>query len=324
MPRFRSIDMLRGLAASAVALAHVNDRFRLGAIGVDIFFVISGFVMVHASRGKSPREFLLDRFWRIYPTYWAVAVPWILLGLGIGAISILSAAASLMLWPQWFGVYSLFIGVTWTLMFELAFYLSVAATMSLRSCVLPLILFGAAVLARPFVDNSTIAFLGHPIAVEFLLGILIASAPQHERSGLNLLMVGVLWLALVPNPWLHDIFIDADTGNALYRLLLWGVPSAFIVYGMVSQERRLDGQWTQPLLLLGAASYSIYLIHGIVVALVDLPWPAEFALAIGCGISIWRFVERPLLDRRKHNRVKRRSDFQNSDAHSAPITSNLN
>ena len=65
--RLRSIDMVRGLAALAVVFAHVDDRFAVGAAGVDFFFVVSGFVMAHVSRNRTPAQFLEDRAWRIFP-----------------------------------------------------------------------------------------------------------------------------------------------------------------------------------------------------------------------------------------------------------------
>lgn len=314
--------MLRGLAATAVVLAHVNERFGLGAIGVDVFFVISGFVMANAVRGKTPGQFLSDRFWRIYPAYWAVAVPWILFGFVSGAVSIGSAAASLMLWPQWFGVYSLFIGVSWTLVYELAFYLAVAGSIWLRSYKLPLLLFAAALVARPLVDHPAVDLLGHPIAIEFLFGIVIALAPKRGPAGLKLLISGLLWLALFPNPGLHSIIVNADDDYALHRLLLWGVPSALIVYGLICQEERLPEQWIRPLLLLGAASYSIYLVHGPVLALIDLPWTAELALALATGFAVWRFVEQPLLAYRKRRRATPDQKLPAADLQSVPVALN--
>lgn len=307
--RYRSIDILRGLAASAVALAHVNPRFNVGAIGVDIFFVVSGFVMAHVSRQRTAGQFLADRAWRIFPVYWAVAVPWILLGLSAGALGLVQAANSLLLWPAWWsGLDSLFIGVSWTLTYELAFYLCVAAAICLRSPIFPLILFGLALLARPFTDNSLIAFAGHPIAVEFLFGVAIALAPKPQRIGGGALALGVIWLTLFPNAQFHDFLHNPRESHGILRLLLWGVPSALIVYGLVCQEERLGSSWTRFPLLLGAASYSIYLVHSLVVGLVDLAWPIEFVLSISTGLIVWRLVERPILDYRHRKRLAVRRD----------------
>ncbi|MGI8931828.1 MAG: acyltransferase family protein [Sphingomicrobium sp.] len=293
--RLRSIDMVRGLAALAVVFAHVDDRFAVGAAGVDFFFVVSGFVMAHVSRNRTPGQFLKDRAWRIFPIYWVIAVPWILLALSVGAIAPLGALNSLMLWPHWFGYDSTFIGVTWTLVYELAFYLSVAVAIRLKNPAFPLVMFAVALIARPFTDHPLIAFAGHPIAIEFLFGIAIAHAPKQRVAGSLLMALGIGWLLLFPNAQLHDFLGNPDSGYGLRRVLLWGLPAAMIIYGLVVFEQRLAGRWARPLLVLGAASYSIYLVHSLAAALVDWPWPAEIAVAVGSGMLLWALVEWQLL-----------------------------
>src|SRR5262245_32108194 len=72
-----SIQILRGLAALGVVLAHIFPGAAIGAAGVDLFFVISGFIMVYASdrlfgRRDAPRIFFLRRLARVVPLYWAV------------------------------------------------------------------------------------------------------------------------------------------------------------------------------------------------------------------------------------------------------------
>jgi exopolysaccharide production protein ExoZ len=297
--RLRSIDMVRGLAASAVVFAHVDNRFSVGAAGVDFFFVVSGFVMAHVSQNRTASQFLKDRTWRIFPIYWAIAVPWILLALSAGAISPGRAISSVMLWPHWFGYNSTFLGVTWTLVYELAFYLSVAAAIRLKSAVVPVLLFVAAIMIRPFSGNPLILFAGHPIAIEFLFGVAIANAPKHRSTGNWMMAVGAGWLLLFPNAWLHDFLDQESSVYGFQRMFLWGLPAAMIIYGLVTREDDLKGRWTRPLLLLGAASYSIYLVHSIVVGLLDWPWQVEIIAAIGSGIIVWALVERPLLTMRR-------------------------
>ena len=293
--RLRSIDYVRGLAALAVVFAHVDDRFAVGAAGVDFFFVVSGFVMAHVSRNRTPAQFLKDRAWRIFPIYWVIAVPWLLLALSAGAITPLRALNSLMLWPHWFGYSSTFIGVTWTLVYELAFYLCVAVAIRFKNPAIPLLLFATALLARPFTDHPLIAFAGHPIAIEFLFGIAIAHAPKQRAAGGMLMTLGIGWLVLFPNAQLHDFLGNPGSGYGLQRALLWGLPAAMIIYGLVVFEQRLRGRWARPLLVLGAASYSIYLVHSLVAALIDWPWPAELAVAVASGLALWALVERRLL-----------------------------
>jgi len=223
-----------------------------------------------------------------------------------GAASQALAVNSLLLWPQWIGFDSSFIGVSWTLVYELAFYAAMAVAMHLRSIAIPLLLFSAALVLRPFTDYPLVEFAGHPIAVEFLFGIIIALSRRDARLGRGLLAVGLIWLLLFPNVQLHDFFGDSTEEYGVRRLALWGIPAALIIYGVTSQESSLAGRsWTRPLLLLGTASYSIYLVHNIVVALLDAPWFIEWLASLATGILLWNFAERPILQYRA--RLRRRT-----------------
>ena len=77
--RLRSIQVLRGIAAMAVVAHHAFDGPRLGAAGVDLFFVISGFIMATCTGARSPGQFLADRAWRIYPLWLIAVAPWIVM-----------------------------------------------------------------------------------------------------------------------------------------------------------------------------------------------------------------------------------------------------
>jgi exopolysaccharide production protein ExoZ len=296
--RFRSIDVLRGVAATLVALRHAFDGpFLVGAIGVDIFFVISGFVMAKVSVGRTAGEFLIDRAWRIYPPYWlalsactafAVIQSW--------ALTRADTIGSIFLFPNWFGVGALYLGVAWTLLFELFFYLAVAISIWLRGWRFPLLLFAAALIARPFIANPLIEFAGSPIMIEFMFGMLIALLPANARVGGVLAALALLFLAAFPNPWLEDYRLAMDYWPAFVRVALWGVPAALIVYGALTLEQRFEGALVRALLVIGAASYSIYLWHMVVI---KLAFPGQpllgFAAAMIVGIGMWQLFERRLM-----------------------------
>ena len=74
--KLRSIQVLRGIAAMAVVGHHAFDGTRIGAAGVDLFFVMSGFIMATCARDRGPLEFLADRAWRIYPLWLIAVTPW--------------------------------------------------------------------------------------------------------------------------------------------------------------------------------------------------------------------------------------------------------
>ena len=84
MQKFRSIQVLRAVAACAVVVLHAypsshtpNGNAGYGAFGVDLFFVISGFIMAQIAPERSPQRFLRDRLWRIYPLWWVAVLPWL-------------------------------------------------------------------------------------------------------------------------------------------------------------------------------------------------------------------------------------------------------
>jgi len=297
--RLKSIDVLRGLAACAVVLRHSDDRFLFGSIGVDFFFVISGFVMAQLYRDRSAARFLFDRAWRIFPIYWVALLPWLFVRTANGSdVTVDGTLASFLLIPNWFGINGTYLGVAWTLLFELLFYAGVALAIRLGSFILPILLFAVALVARPYVDLPLLHFLGSPMIFEFLFGVAIASMPVRRLPGIVLMAAGAFWLFLFPNSGLEDYRVAMSYGPAVSRVLLWGLPAAAIIYGMLGMESAFKGRLADTLLVLGAASYSIYLVHTLVTKNVALWWPAEFALATAAGIALWWAVERPILARK--------------------------
>ena len=183
------IQILRGIAALAVVIHHaleesnaVSGRFSpdwlttTGAAGVDIFFVISGFIMLHVSfRDRRPPlrpgQFLLRRVTRIYPLYWLTCLG-VLLLFSVGLLqrqhwNLSDVISSFILVPS----EKRLVGVSWTLVYEMYFYLIFAVTLLLESrkasavlstfCIIALGLGGAAL-----GDTPTGAFLTEPIALE--------------------------------------------------------------------------------------------------------------------------------------------------------------
>ena len=178
---FHSIQLLRALAALLVVLFHTHTAFSeagsdllfgdeeyvfaFGAVGVHIFFVISGFIMIVTSRFEpsfQPFEFMRRRLLRIYPVYWICAALYLAFHTFIGElydISVGQVAGALVLWP---GHASSVIGPAWTLAYEMFFYLSFALAMALglsrgvvvsstldpRPCTLPRIRFSPNSLAE--------------------------------------------------------------------------------------------------------------------------------------------------------------------------------
>lgn len=135
--RFLELDALRGLAAILVVLFHCvlsaelwGSVFLLGTAGVDLFFMISGFViLLSIQKVFSAKQFIINRFSRLYPTYWTVVSFTFLLiiaefvfGLPDGHIDLVQYLINLTMFQYYFGIIDLD-GPYWTMIIEMLFYL---------------------------------------------------------------------------------------------------------------------------------------------------------------------------------------------------------
>lgn len=289
--RMESVQMLRGIAVLMVLFYHVGvyevkasdimvfgNLLEVGKAGVDIFFVISGFVMVTiSSRSKNgdskPGSFLLKRAIRIYPLYWfytAISLAIFLIRPDLanrsGGVVQTSLLHSVFLLPDKSG--APIVGQGWTLIHEMYFYLIFALILFARPFFrVPLLIAWALVVAsvtyawqpswsglRPSISVALgLAF--HPLTLEFIGGCLIAmlSLRGWHRMGKPAFAIGALLLlseTLPTCPWTN-----------LPREFAYGIPAFFIVYGAISMERTVGFTGPQFLRRVGDASYSIYLSH---------------------------------------------------------------
>lgn len=278
-----SIQYLRAAAAIAVLIFHVTDRVgaRLGAgaAGVDVFFVISGFIMwVIGARGSpGPAAFLTRRAERIIPLYWAVTMA--LLGawmLAPGLFKTLQPTASHVILSLLFvphadptGLVAPLVEPGWTLNFEMFFYLVFALTLwvpgqrrlaALTGVLALLVGLGAALKPASAVASTYTS----PLLLEFLAGVWLGWAWNKGLRLPILLSVAMLAAGLGAIAYLEWAKIDI----APWRTLAWGGPSVLIVAGGLGLERAGAAPRWPWARFLGDASYSIYLIHGLVVAAV--------------------------------------------------------
>jgi exopolysaccharide production protein ExoZ len=289
LQKLRSLQVMRAIAASGVVLLHstsAEQGFYWGAAGVDLFFVISGFIIGTISEGQSPGQFLTRRALRIYPMWWLAVLPWFV------ALQFSHLPVNLTLWPIWgdrFMVPSLSIG--WTLCFEMLFYFGTALALATRAW-LPFAVLAIAAVAAQLHDNAFIQFVGNPIILEFLMGVAITRIPRLAGLAWVELAVGCLLLSMAPNFFDRATAIDASM--SLWRTIQWGLPCALIIHGALSLETMFKGRFWTPFVFLGDASYSIYLFHLPVTFLSTLPWVATIALCLAIGSAIHQWVERPL------------------------------
>ena len=264
-----------------------------GAAGVDLFFVISGFIMANLATGQTAGQFAWDRFSRIYPLWWIAALPWLFL-VPRGTLENLT---TLTLWPVWGGDYLVTAPrVGWTLCLEMLFYIGMTVAIASRPWVplaaYALFLLGALTLSTPLLD-----FVGSPMAVEFLMGVAVARLPRRRIFGL-LIILGLALLSLTPTV-LGDLGSSLGPAWALRRAIEWGCPAALVVWGALSLEPLFAHRLFDVPVKIGDASYSIYLFHPIISYGLDLFWPVKMVLALGVGFAMYLLVERRIMAVRK-------------------------
>ena len=338
-PLLVSIQCLRGVAALLVVMLHAQGAVALklpgksalngfsalghfGSIGVDVFFVISGFIMVYVSRDRfglrgSATDFLARRAIRIVPLYWLVtalmailllAVPQAFdtLKLGVG-----HTIASFLFLPTTNSAGEMVpvLGVGWTLSYEMLFYVVFASLLSISlrtSLVVSAILFTTAAVAGQLwpptgatgvmllSDRFLEFFVGECVAVWFLrhgaLGSRASRAVPAIAAG-----------ALVA----HVFFPDMRS----VPLLTIAVPAGALVLGLLSLEQRGLLRFPRWLERTGDESYSLYLSHSITNAVffkvcvathISRFVPAEALIVVAIvNAMIWgrvlhRTVERPM------------------------------
>jgi exopolysaccharide production protein ExoZ len=286
---FLTIQALRAVAALLVVLFHAFEtwgervdpaapgvNWENGAAGVDIFFVISGFVMVISSRRLIAQPgawltFLRHRVVRIVPLYWLLTTVKILAVVVLGGIVLWTGldfnfvAGSYLFFPvtDSAGHFRPVLPVGWTLTYEFMFYLLFAAALAIRVDILRIVVPGLGLIAIAALARTdawpawTILF--DTIVVEFVFGVMLA---RWTLRGFRL--TPAIAGALVIGGFGLILMLPMISENA--RVVTWGMPALAIVTGAVSLEpfvARLLPRW---LLALGDASYSLYLSHGFVLA----------------------------------------------------------
>jgi len=324
MQQVWSIQYLRAVAALGVVIYHSFEasrhlnppgaNFEIGAAGVDIFFVVSGFIMASLMLNNEtrPGEFLWRRLIRIAPLYWlaslaAVTIDLIRPGL-LGELdaSLRNTLLTLAFLPHesagagpapvlWQG---------WTLEYEMFFYvlcgLALLAPRANRLKYLCALLVALVTIGFLSPSEHRIAqiYTG-PLLLEFVAGVGLGAA--WRESMLPRPIYGVIMVVLGLGVY------SAQQLGALplvgVRALDWGAPALLIVAGALSIER---GGWaprSKSWLILGDASYSLYLTHGFAISGVlwvfsSLPLASRVALCVAASIVValcsYFLVERPI------------------------------
>jgi exopolysaccharide production protein ExoZ len=281
--KIHSLQALRAVAASLVVADHAlldvtrgdvensatSLAWMMGRIGVAIFFVISGFIMVHISwddfgRRGAAAEFLRRRVVRIVPLYWLATIA----AFGFHKVSETHGADAG--WPELLrsilfipysnddGGWAPILAQGWTLNYEMFFYALFAAALSFRRQIAVPAIVGTLVIftfAGSFLTPGILAYLSSPIVLLFVVGIGLA----------------VLWRS----------------------------------YGLV--EPKWFERLAKTFEPFGEASYSTYLVHGLALTVLLRIWvmaagatsiwfvPVGFAVATVAGLTVHAALEKPLL-----------------------------
>jgi len=349
------VQSLRGIAASLVMCYHTGtiyathfgsllfgNAFRAGFIGVDFFFVLSGFVMywAHVQDFGQPAalgSFVKKRLLRIMPLYWVVLAVKLLRDWRQFDWLVVLSAAALLPYPR-----PPCITVSWTLSYEMLFYAAVALMILLPRgwlTFLPLLALAALALTPPPVTAPGNGFLDALMVfpfnihlLEFLMGLAVGWLNAHWRASprqahalvvlTGVWLVGVLaaatWLsrpAVLPT-WAPAYELAELHSNAILEQGVWliAMPFALLLLGLIKREQL----GAKPLLTLlnglGDMSYSLYLVHGFVIyallgrgalqgALDDHPWAVLGVMA--CAMA-FAYATHHLVERPVTNWLRQR------------------
>lgn len=332
-PRIGTIEASRAIAATLVVGFHIykgyfqsarywpgdvfGGVFAMGHAGVELFFVISGLIMVKLHWGDMGRPgmtgaFCAKRFARIYPLYWLClaatsAAMLIVPGQANGRGATMGAQLG-----SWFLVggdpaQSVML-VAWTLFHEMLFYALVGVVIWRPRIGVPVMLMwigGSALLGAAGIDAGYgLAFIN----ILFGLGIVTGLALRRRSLPVPAVLAAAGVLVLLATG-ADDIVWNGWSRPA--QIVGYGAGSALALAGFIEMERRGWFACPRALMLVGAASYSIYLTHILVLALVTrlmaifgltavVPGPVAFmglmVIAVGAGVMVHLTAERRIVD----------------------------
>lgn len=329
-----SVQLLRFVAASLVVLTHsmsAGGANGVGAFGVDIFFVISGFIISHVTNMPvRPGEFLMRRGIRIIPMYW-------LFTLGVAVLSLIAPSLlgettfswakllySLAFVPHWNEAmgWSPLLKLGWTLNHEMFFYLIFAIAMQIshkyRELLAALLILCMSMVAEilPTGEYNPFHYWTAPVTYEFIFGMALAVCYRRYPEVFNLTsLVFPMALFIISMGLLVVVDISGQHAGG-ERYLLWGGPSTVVVWCALASESHfsITEKGKRIILWLGDMSYPVYLIHIYIVLglsrVLGLDhWPLIFCvsmvLAHCLSHVVTQFYDMPIRSRFARSSLKR-------------------
>jgi len=334
------LQVFRGLAAVMVILAHCDlifnqnfqkdfffKIFNFGGSGVDFFFVLSGFIILYIHKSdigntSKLKSFLIKRVTRIYPIYWVVLTLKLSASLffaydaDTSQRNIIEIFKAYMLFPQSREILSSsFLGVSWTLSYEVFFYIIFCLLIGFKPKLsFPIVFIWLLLTFTHFIgifdlpkDSLMLNFIFDEHNLEFFLGCVAGYIVSKHKipQEMTLICLGAFLYTLGAINYYYNV-VDISP------VISFGIPSMLLVVGSTSLEMRKHVHVNDVLIYIGNASYSIYLMHGFAINnITKILWKvapditenimilnivglivAFISLLFGC--AVYSYIEKPL------------------------------
>jgi peptidoglycan/LPS O-acetylase OafA/YrhL len=315
-----TLQILRGIAALLVVTNHLWGRvfggiFEFnGGLGVDIFFVLSGFLMVFTqTNNRNALTFIFGRIKRIYPLYIIISLPIILMLVNLDGVY--KVASNFLLLPT-FGKYHHILAnnPSWTLVYEMIFYVFFAFALifsrdATRACLITVSIICISIYVTVNIVGTEPRYgwihlgyiLGDPLMLDFAAGGILALIYKHLRFP-AFIDFRVFMIATIIILYLAINVIESS------RMFKFGIPALIIIIFAIYTKEGAGGLY-RTMHLIGDASYSIYLSHIYFVYIIKSTMIANqdstlmtnlsvlltTVLCVMAGIFINRSIEKPII-----------------------------
>lgn len=320
------VQALRGIAALLVVMCHareylagssnyplIESMLLPGAMGVDLFFIISGFIMVYSTRRSSGtldavKEFAMKRFFRIWPTYTVATILWVFIA-DVGISYFTSTDNWIVFLKSIFFIpvkdmaplyFAPIIPLGWTLNFEMYFYavfgLSIllgrfrliAMIVWVLIFVIALPMYSRTLSFDPFkyyyFTPNYLNLMANPIILEFVAGALIGQLYiskyifiANRKIALNIMILSVAFA----------IWYNYSGAAGLHGVTNWGMSLAIMVLAIAIGSKTINIEVPNAITWLGKISFSLYLTHYITRAAMD---HVTSSFGYGAFMHSWSYV----------------------------------
>jgi exopolysaccharide production protein ExoZ len=326
MAMIQSLQVFRGLAALAVVAHHavtstgafvgvvpaeVESILGMGYLGVDFFFVLSGFIIMYTHMGDNPsrgnvQRYVSKRLVRIFPPYLPLSIGMLVLYAALPGLSgsggrDYSLLSSLFLLPANLPPA---LSVAWTLVHEIQFYAVFLLFYVSSRFLMGFLLFWAGVILISNLTFTPTGWARYPLSllnIEFMFGVLAAWIVKGSS------------LKFAPSSWIIAgstlglaMLASMTPENGPFVRSFFALGLSLIVVGFALLERSRTLSWPSILMLVGNASYSIYLIHNPLLSItqrlagrLELDWLMALmggvVVSVLAGLIYYKLIERPAL-----------------------------